>query len=178
MLAFVMVPLSGCIEADEFYSQMEDEYDSWNQGHEKTPQYHEDEWEEDCPEEEDEDQSSGHEYSRPQRQRDDEYEDAYADADYRYNNHVDGDEDSRRTITVDWRDDDMRIALKYDLDGDIDFRLRNPLGVTVAKESFDGEKEMDEDEWYTVENPMPGDWRLTIEIDGDGAYALGVYLDD
>lgn len=172
MLALVMVPLSGCVEAEEFFAEMEDEYESWNEHEEE----HHDEWEEEV---DDEGEDAHHTPHRHHHEHDhDEYDDAFSDADVRYDNHVDGDEDSTRSINIGWRDDDLRVALKYELDGEVEIQLRNPLGFLVAEEEFDGEKEMDEEDWYTVSDPMSGEWSLSIEIDGEGAYAFGAYIDE
>lgn len=214
MLAFVVLPLSGCISADAFYDQMDDEFKSW--GDDWNDEY--DEWESDSDDADNDNGSSSSggsdeepcpidmvtggssgsgsgSGSDPETEPEDEDEDdpddfesevsardikrAFRDADPRYSNFIDGDEDSKRSINVDWRDDTLRVGLVHHIEGDVEIQLRNPLGILIAEEQFDGRKEMNEEEWYSVEDPMPGDWTLSIEIDnGYGGYAVGFYLDE
>ncbi len=99
----------------------------------------------------------------------------YSDADARYSNHLDGEEDSLRTIPLEAGTQRLKVKLAYDIDGEVTFRLRDPTHRTVALEDFDGTKTFREDGWYVIDDPIPGDWRLDIQVDGHGSYAVGFY---
>lgn len=106
---------------------------------------------------------------------DEDVQTAYGDADTRWNNLLNGEEDTRRTFDVAARTDSLRVSLLFDLHGEVDMRLRDPLGRSVAATHFDGHKEQQEDHWYAVDDPFPGRWTLDIELTARGGYAVGVY---
>ena len=181
---------SGCISPGEAYDYASDEWDE--ESDDWQEQWEDEEW--DCPEDDaddhDHDDASSSNSNEPEE--DDCYcgvdpegevteetiETAFTDADVRYSNLINGDESSERTISVGLPDGRLRVGLVHELHGDVEIRLRNTVGMTMSLEEFSGEKEMNEEEWYTTDRPMPGDWTLELDISGHGGYTVGFYLDN
>lgn len=181
--------LSGCIDqadVEEYdWSQWEDEWDGWAQGMQESYE----DWKESRERQKaqeghasshhhhDDEETSDHEHQAHDGDDDAESRDVedYDDADTRHRNTIDGHEDSKRTISVPQNAGKLTVALSYDFDGHGEFVLRNPLGIRLASEDFNGEKQTEEDPWYETDDPMPGDWTLEIDLHGEGAYAVGFY---
>ena len=108
----------------------------------------------------------------------DDIDNAYQDADVRFTDggSVAGEAHHSHPIDVEAGTSKIRIALRYDVAGEFDVVLKNPLGAKMAEDHADGANERDEDSWYEKSNPTPGTWHLEVDVSGAGDYAVGVYL--
>lgn len=113
--------------------------------------------------------------------------DAYPNGSPRYHNTLEGEEDSIRNVNVPLGTETLRVALIHDSCGDAVFSLWDPTGLDlphtltmdpVAEERVDGKKYMDEPDWVVIQDPVPGDWTLNLEIDGQSSYTVSFYLED
>ncbi len=69
---------------------------------------------------------------------------------------------------------ELRIGAGFALDGEGTFTLVDPL-LREQVERLDGENKVVVDDWKTIKDPLPGDWRMDVELGATGSYVFGFY---
>ena len=102
-------------------------------------------------------------------------ENAFPDAGIRFHEGVvSGETGKRHAVTVPTGTTFMRVALTYDISGEIDVTLTDPAGTVRHAISAGGDSE--DDAWFNTASPTPGTWHIETSLEGSGGYTIGVYL--
>lgn len=98
----------------------------------------------------------------------------YSDARHRLVNRVDGADTAVKNFDVPTGTNKITVKAKYHVEGTASFTLRDPA-LTKEDDSISGTEDFADGVWYEAMNPLPGPWRLSLQVSGSADYVFGIY---
>ncbi|MBI2077983.1 MAG: winged helix-turn-helix transcriptional regulator [Euryarchaeota archaeon] len=102
----------------------------------------------------------------------------FADARDRTNDDSMGDTSTVKRFAVPTGARDLVIKMRYRIQGEATFQAFDPKGKSYDPTTIEGIGNKQDERWVAEASPVPGEWRITIDVEGIWDYGFGMYWDD